>query len=152
MVNSNDSINVYIGCACSNKLGSFAYIIRNNDRNYSFSGQESLTTINQMELIAAILALTKIKNDDNFKNKKIVIITNSRYVESGITSWINAWIKNNWKTSRNEPVKNQELWNILLELNKSLKMEWKWIKKNSDKYNKECNDLCCINLNNTYHW
>ena len=78
-----------------------------------------------MEHIAAILALTKIKNDDNFKNKKIVIITNSRYVESGITLWINAWIKNNWKTSRNEPVKNQELWNILLELNKSLKIEWK---------------------------
>ena len=62
-----------------------------------------------MEHIAAILALTKIKNDDNFKNKKIVIIINSRYVESGITSWINTWIKNNWKTSHNEPVKNQEL-------------------------------------------
>ena len=152
MDNSNDSIDVYIGGACRNKLGSFAYIIRNNDINYSFSGQESLTTINQMELMAVILALTKIKNDDNFKNKKIVIITNSRYVESGITSWINAWIKNNWKTSRNEPVKNQELWNILLELNKSLKIEWKWIRKYSNEYNKECNDLCCINLNNAYHW
>ena len=129
MEDFNDSINVYISGAWHNELGTFAYIIRNNYINYSFSGKESLTTINQMELFAVVLALIKIKNSDNFKNKKIVIITNSRYVESGMTSWINTWIKNNWKTSCNEPIKNQELWNILLELNKSLKIEWKLIKK-----------------------
>jgi ribonuclease HI len=37
-------------------------------------------------------------------------------------------MKNNWKTSKKENVKNKELWIELYDLTKSLKIEWKWIK------------------------
>ena len=38
------------------------------------------------------------------------------------------WIKNNWQTSKKEPVKNKELWMQLYELNKSHEIKWIWVK------------------------
>ena len=52
------------------------------------------TTNNQMELLAPIKALKKIP-----KGSKVQIFTDSKYVKSGITEWINNWKKNGWKTA-----------------------------------------------------
>ena len=49
-----------------------------------------------MELMAPINALKDIGI-----NKEIEIYTDSQYVKLGITEWINTWIKNSWKTSKN---------------------------------------------------
>ena len=47
---------------------------------------------------------------------EIEIYTDSQYVKLGITEWINTWIKNNWKTSKKEDVKNKDLWLELYNL------------------------------------
>ena len=76
-----------------------------------------------MELMAPINAL----KDMNPKNE-IEIFTDSQYVKLGITEWINTWVKNNWKTSKKEDVKNKDLWIELYNLNETLDVKWNWVK------------------------
>ena len=61
-------------------------------------------------------------------NEEIIVYTDSQYVKLGITEWINSWVKNNWKTSKKEEVKNKDLWTELYNLNKALNVKWIWIK------------------------
>ena len=117
---------IYTDGACSGNpgKGGWAAIILDSDLNQtSISGSESNTTNNRMELLAAIIALQKIK-----KKSDITIFTDSKYVKNGITDWIHNWIKNNWKTSNKEDVKNKDLWVQLHDLNNNSKIKWNWIK------------------------
>lgn len=67
-------------------------------------------TNNKCEL-SGIRKICKIlmDNQELFKNKKIVIITDSLYSINAVTLWYKSWIKNDWMTSKKEPVKNKEL-------------------------------------------
>ena len=82
-----------------------------------------LTTNNIMELTAVIEALKIIK-----KESKIVITTDSKYVQNGITDWINNWKLKGWKTANKKPVKNKELWMNLDELTLIHNITWEWVK------------------------
>ena len=103
--------------------GGWAAIININGNIKKISGSEKNTTNNRMELLATINALKSINSDE-----EINIYTDSQYVKLGITEWINTWVKNNWKTSKKEEVKNKDLWTELYNLNKTLKVKWIWIK------------------------
>jgi ribonuclease HI len=74
-------------------------------------------------LMAPIMALKQIKQND-----QIEIYTDSQYVRLGITEWVHKWIKNNWQTSKKEPVKNKELWIQLYELTNQFEIKWIWVK------------------------
>ena len=117
---------IYTDGACSGNpgRGGWAAIILDEDSKQSnISGTESNTTNNRMELMAPINALK-----DMDPKKEIEIYTDSQYVKLGITEWINTWIKNNWKTSKKENVKNKDLWLELYNLNQSLNIKWNWVK------------------------
>jgi ribonuclease HI len=118
-------IKIYTDGSCLKNpgKGGWAAIINNEGNILKISGNEKETTNNKMELIAPIKALQKIK-----KNELIEIYTDSKYVKSGITEWVHKWIKNNWKTSKKEDVKNKELWLELYELSKLFKIKWIWVK------------------------
>ena len=118
-------IKIYTDGSCLNNPGNggWAAIINNNGNVHKISGSEKNTTNNKMELMAPINALQKIE-----ENKKIEIYTDSKYVKLGITEWIHKWIKNNWQTSKKEPVKNKELWVQLYDLTKTFEINWIWIK------------------------
>ena len=103
--------------------GGWAAIININGNIKKISGSEKNTTNNRMELIATINALKSINSDEEIR-----IYTDSQYVKLGITEWINTWVKNNWKNSKKEEVKNKDLWTELYNLNKTLNVEWIWIK------------------------
>ncbi|MDB0046715.1 ribonuclease HI, partial [Candidatus Pelagibacter sp.] len=103
--------------------GGWAAIININDEIKKISGSVKDTTNNKMELMAPIKALQEIR-----EQQPIEIYTDSQYVKLGITDWVHKWIKNNWLTSKNEPVKNKELWIQLYELNQSHKIKWIWVK------------------------
>ena len=45
--------------------------------------------------------------------KPAVIQTDSQYVTEGFDEHLDNWKNNGWKTSKNKPVKNQELWEEL---------------------------------------
>ncbi len=103
--------------------GGWAAIINDEKEIRKISGSEKNTTNNRMELLAPINALKDMK-----PGVEIKIYTDSQYVKNGITEWINTWLANNWKTSKKEDVKNKDLWIELYNLNKSLNVQWNWVK------------------------
>ena len=131
-------IKIYTDGSCLNNPGDggWAAIININGNIKKISGSFKDTTNNKMELMAPIKALQEIK-----KKQKIEIYTDSQYVRLGITDWINKWIKNNWQTSKKEPVKNKELWIELYELTKSYEIKWIWVKAHAGNILNEEVDL-----------
>ena len=103
--------------------GGWAAIINIDNQTRKISGSVKDTTNNKMELMAPIKALQEVK-----KRQPIEIYTDSQYLKLGITDWIHKWIKNNWQTSKKEPVKNKELWMELYELTKYYEIKWIWVK------------------------
>ena len=118
-------IKIYTDGSCLNNPGDggWAAIININGDVKKISGSVRDTTNNKMELMAPIKALLEVE-----KNQLIEIYTDSQYVRLGITDWIHKWIKNNWQTSKKEPVKNKELWVQLYELTNSYEIKWIWVK------------------------
>jgi len=135
-------IRIYTDGACVGNPGpgGWAAIILEEKEKKEIFGGERLTTNNRMELTAAIKALEYCaeKEDKQKVLKQIIIYTDSTYVKDGITVWINNWKKNNWKTADKKNVKNVDLWKKLNELEKSNKIEWRWVKGHS---NDPMNDL-----------
>ena len=118
-------IKIYTDGSCLKNPGSggWAAIICTDNEVKKISGSEKDTTNNRMELMATINALKEVNSED-----LIEIYTDSKYVKNGITDWIHNWIKNNWKTSNKEDVKNKDLWVQLYDLNKNSKIKWNWVK------------------------
>jgi ribonuclease HI len=121
-------IKIYTDGSCLEKPGNggWAAIINDDGDIKKICGSQKNTTNNRMELMAPINALKEIETD-----KEIEIYTDSQYVKLGITEWINNWLRNNWKTSKKEDVKNNDLWLELYSLNKSLNVKWNWVKAHS---------------------
>ena len=118
-------IKIYTDGSCLTNPGNggWAAIICTKDEMKKISGSEKDTTNNRMELLATINALKEVNSED-----LIEIYTDSKYVKNGITDWIHNWIKNNWKTSNKEDVKNKDLWVQLHELSNNSKIKWNWVK------------------------
>ena len=118
-------IKIYTDGSCLKNPGNggWAAIISDDNEIKKISGSVKDTTNNKMELMAPIKALQEVKGQQS-----IEIYTDSQYVKLGITDWIHKWIKNNWQTSKKEPVKNKELWMELYELTKSYEIKWIWVK------------------------
>jgi ribonuclease HI len=131
-------IKIYTDGSCLKNPGNggWAAIININDKIKKISGSVKDTTNNKMELMAPIKALQEIKDQ-----QPIEIYTDSQYVKLGITDWIHKWIKNNWQTSKKEPVKNKELWIELYELTKSYEIKWIWVKAHAGNILNEEVDL-----------
>tara|TARA_Y100000590_G_scaffold96852_1_gene110088 strand:+ start:5814 stop:6245 length:432 start_codon:yes stop_codon:yes gene_type:complete len=126
-------IDIYTDGACSGNpgIGGWGVVIINNKKIIKLNDGMMNTTNNQMELVAAINALEYFKAEQT-----ITIYTDSKYVKDGITSWINKWKINGWKTANKKPVKNKTLW---IKLNNQIEKHniiWKWVKgHDGNKYN-----------------
>ena len=128
-------IKVYTDGSCLENPGNggWAAIIIDDGKKTQIKGSKKNTTNNQMELLAPIEALKKIP-----KGSEVQIFTDSKYVKSGITEWINNWKKNGWKTANKQKVKNKDLWVELELLSNDFDIKWSWVKAHStDKLNNE---------------
>ena len=128
-------IKIYTDGSCLENPGNggWAAIIIDDEKKTQIKGSKKNTTNNQMELLAPIEALKKIP-----KANKVELFTDSKYVKSGITEWINNLKKNGWKTANKQPVKNKELWEELDLLTNEFEISWNWVKAHStDKLNNE---------------
>lgn len=86
------------------------------------------TTNNIMELTAVIDALLLLKEPCS-----VLLHSDSAYVINAFKqNWVGNWVKNGWKTSNKEPVKNKELWEKLLELTNYHNIEFIKVKGHSD--------------------
>ena len=87
------------------------------------SGGAHDTTNNRMELTAPTRALAALEGPH-----KVIIHTDSKYVQSGITQWRLGWRRNGWKTAARKPVKNVDLWLRLDEAIVRHEINWHWVK------------------------
>lgn len=134
-------IKIYTDGSCLKNPGQGGYgaiLIHENEKKMFFiSGYRDLTTNNQMELLAGINGLRFYFNEIQLNSSvatnslSVEIYTDSQYVKNGVNEWIHNWKRNNWKTANRSPVKNQELWIELDELNSSIKPSWYWVKGHS---------------------
>lgn len=118
-------VEIFTDGACSGNPGpgGWGAILRFGDVEKELKGGENPTTNNRMELMAAISALEALK-----KPALVDLTTDSQYVRQGITTWINNWKRNGWRTASKEPVKNADLWLRLDEALKPHEVHWHWIK------------------------
>ena len=131
-------IKIYTDGSCLKNPGNggWAAIINVDNQIKKIRGSVKDTTNNKMELLAPIKALQEIK-----EQQLIEIYTDSQYVKLGITDWIHKWIKNDWRNSKKEPVKNKELWIELYDLTKSHEIKWIWVKAHAGNVLNEEVDL-----------
>lgn len=131
------------GCSGNPGPGGWGVVVIFNGEARQLSGGEKNTTNNRMELTAAINALSIVKNTKEFSTLPITLNIDSQYVKNGITVWIKNWKLKGWKTADKKPVKNQDLWIRLDELNSSLNVNWNWVKGHAGiEYNEICDQLC----------
>jgi ribonuclease HI len=86
-------------------------------------GGEAHTTNNRMEMTAVIEALGALKGPC-----RVVLYTDSSYVQKGITEWISGWKARGWRTADKKPVKNEDLWRLLDTAAARHRVEWRWVK------------------------
>ena len=102
--------------------GGFGVVIANGDSLIELGGYKERTTNNEMELTAVVKALQTVVNIN--KKQPVAIYTDSKYVVEGAKGWIFGWAKNGWKTKAETGVLNKELWQTLLPLLTTVKIEW----------------------------
>ncbi len=124
----SNRIKIYTDGACSMNPGpgGWAALLIYQDKEKMISGFEAETTNNRMELQAAIEALSALKG-----LQEVDLWTDSTYVKQGITTWIFNWKKNNWKNAQKKPIKNQDLWVLLDEMQSKHRVKWYWVKGHS---------------------
>jgi ribonuclease HI len=103
--------------------GGWGVVIRSGAHEKELSGGETPTTNNRMELMAAIRGLEALK-----RPCRVTLMTDSRYVMDGLTKWLPGWLRNGWRTSAREPVKNADLWQELIAAAKPHRIDWQWVK------------------------
>ena len=118
-------VTIYTDGACSGNPGpgGWGALLHFNGTEKEICGGEPETTNNRMELRAPIEALLALK-----KPCKVTIVTDSKYVKDGITTWIHNWKKNGWKNAKKKPVKNADLWEALDEARNGHDVSWEWVK------------------------
>ncbi len=96
------------------------------------------TTNNRMELMAAIVGLEALN-----RPCEVDLYSDSKYLVDAFNEhWIEKWILKGWKRSGNEPVKNVELWERLLEAKKPHKVRFIWVKgHDGHPENERCDQL-----------
>lgn len=135
-----DKVTIYTDGACSGNPGpgGWGSILMSGNNQKEISGGKKDTTNNIMELTAVIEALKLLK-----RPCEVDLYSDSAYVVNAfLQDWISGWIKNNWKNSNKEEVKNKELWQELVELTQTHKVTFHKVKGHSDnEYNNRCDEL-----------
>ena len=92
------------------------------------------TTNNRMELLAVIVGLEKLKNE----NMTVLVISDSKYViDSVVKGWVFGWEKKGFVGK-----KNPDLWKRFLKIYRKHKVDFKWIKgHNNHPQNERCDQL-----------
>ena len=117
--------------------GGWAAILRCGPHKKEMFGSEPHTTNNRMELSAAVEGLRSL-----MEPCEVEIVTDSKYLQNGITSWIRKWKQNGWRTSDKKPVLNQDLWEALDEQDSRHRTQWTWTKGHaSHRDNNRCDEM-----------
>ncbi|XP_064483380.1 ribonuclease H1-like isoform X2 [Ornithodoros turicata] len=126
LTSDDDMLHVYTDGACTAngkkgaKAGIGVYWGHNHPMNVSerISGRQ---TNNRAEIQAAVKAMQQAKS---MGGCNLTIYTDSQFMIQSVTSWMPAWVKNNWQLSNGGPVKNKEDFQDLLRAAEGLNVKW----------------------------
>ena len=103
--------------------GGWACLLRCGSVERELSGAEADTTNNRMELQAVIAGLTALK-----ERCTVRVVTDSQYVQRGMTRYLARWARAGWRSSRGEPVANRDLWEALVHQSSRHEVTWTWVR------------------------
>ena len=98
-----------------------ALVITKGGRNFTriVKGEEAETTFNRCTLLAAIMALQKMK-----RKCHVIIYTGNTYVKNMIEQGNpEKWRRAEWKKAAGSEVQNKELWSLFLEEKEKQELE-----------------------------
>ena len=135
---------LYSDGACSGNPGpgGWAFILHHkpSGKRIEVSGAVYSTTNNQMELQAVIEGLRRLK-----RPTRVHVVTDSSYVQQGITEWIHQWKRQGWKrktSSASKPVKNLQHWKELDSLVEQHQVTFELVRGHSGHpENERCDEL-----------
>ncbi len=119
-------VSIYTDGACSGNpgKGGFGVILNYMGKIKEISRGFECTTNNRMELMAAIEGLKALKEPC-----EVTLYSDSKYLVDSIEKkWIDSWQKKGWKNSKNEKVKNIELFKELIRLLDIHSVSFVWVK------------------------
>ncbi len=119
-------------CLGNPGAGGWAYILQYGDAIKKASGAEAMTTNNQMELTAAIMGLSALKQPC-----RVELFTDSEYVVKAISSWLTKWVATDFKGK-----KNADLWRRYLAAAAPHEIKASWVKGHAGHpQNEECDAM-----------
>lgn len=128
--------------ACSGNPGpgAWAFILRGDgiEGEVAQAGFEAATTNNRMELMGIIRGLESVPEAPSH----VRVTSDSEYAVKGLREWLDGWKKRNWKNSRREPVKNDDLWKRLDALRERHRLDLAWVRGHQDHpENNRCDQM-----------
>jgi len=135
---------IYTDGACSGNPGpgGWGVVLRWNGTVKELHGSDPQTTNNRMELMAAIQALEALN-----RPSQVRLYTDSTYVLNGITKWVAGWERNGWRTAAKKPVKNEDLWRLLVQAMERHEISWQWVKGHAgDEGNERADALARLGI------
>ena len=134
------TVTLYTDGACSGNPGpgGWGAILEYQGVEKEFSGGESATTNNRMELTAVIEGLSALKEPCI-----VELYSDSKYVIDGLSKgWAVSWRKNGWKKADKKPALNPDLWEKLLDLAEKHQLRYHWVKGHAENpKNNRCDQL-----------
>lgn len=137
------SVDIYTDGACKHNPGpgGWGAVIVYGKVEKELSGGEPETTNNRMELMAAISALSALKEPCH-----VTLTSDSKYMIDSIEKkWVYGWREKGWKKSDKSPALNPDLWEKLLVLLEIHDVKFVWVKGHAGHpYNERCDALACM--------
>ena len=114
--------------------GGFGTILRYGPYEKVLSGGFRLTTNNRMELLAVIVGLEALKNE----NQRVLVVSDSKYVVDAVEKgWLFNWEKKGFKKQ-----KNPDLWMRFLNVYRKHRVSFRWVKgHDGHQENERCDSL-----------
>ena len=109
--------------------GGYGGILDYKGKQKSYSGGETHTTNNRMELTGVIEGLKMLKEPCD-----VHVVSDSSYVVKAINEWLTGWVKKDFAK-----VKNIDLWKAYLEAAKPHRVRASWVKGHAGH---EENEIC----------
>jgi ribonuclease HI len=106
--------------------GGWAAVLMSGDKSWEMSGSSPWTTISEMELLAAVIALRSIPASTH-----VQLHSDSELLIRGMLFHIERWQSQGWRNSRGTPLQHQGLWRELLAMNERMNIHWQWIRGHS---------------------
>lgn len=118
--------------------GGWGAVLVYNGHEKELCGGERETTNNRMELTAAVMALSALKEPCC-----VSLCSDSKYLIDGLEKgWARGWRAKGWKKADKSPALNPDLWEKLLELEDMHTISYTWIKGHAGHpYNERCDAM-----------